>query len=227
MTKLWMMTFDLAVGDTLLELQSSADPPTFALENFEALADWSTQVLADSLAAPLGSEYVPAPPPEPLKLRLAEPGIAPNLIDMGFRLVSAKARAAMQADEFLSWFPIDTSASSPEAQAQDYKLMHVKRSAVAVDAERSSGRIVDRPAEFGLPARQVWDPVQSGPGHPPSAFHWREDIEPPAPIFCERLTQMLLVTDDLARRIIEAGIEDIAFVDQENDGSRAELRMRG
>jgi len=226
MTKLWMMTFDLAIGDTLLELQGVADPPTFALENFEKLADWSTQVLAESLEAPVGAEYVPEPPPEPLKLRLTEPGIAPNFIDMGFRLVSAKLRETMQADAYLHWFPVDSSASSPEAQAQDYKMMHVKRSSVAVDVDRSDGRIVDRPAEFGLPPRQVWDPGQSGPHHPPGAFYWRDNLDLPAPIFCERLTQMLLVTDDLARRIVETGIEGIAFVDQENDGAGADLKIR-
>lgn len=227
MAKLWMMTFDLAVADTLLELQSGDDPPAFALENMEALSDWGTHLLAGSLSIPEEAEFVPEPPPEPLKLRLTEPGIAPNLIDMGFRLVSSKARDAMQADEYLSWYPVDTSASSPEVQAQDYRLMHVNRSIAAVDVTRSAGRIVDRPAEFGLPARQIWDPASSGPHQSPAAFHWRENLDPIAPIFSERLTQMLLVTDAFAERIIDAGINDIVFIDQENDGARTALKLRG
>lgn len=226
MTKLWMMTSDLAVGDTLLELQSAVDPPSFAMDNIEVLSDWSNRAFAESLTAPSGADFVPDPPPEPLRLRLTEPGIAPNYIDLGFRLVSAKARAAMAADAHLNWFPVDTRESSDEVQAQDYMLMSVKRSAAAVDVDRSDGRIVDRPAEFGLPPRQVWDPGQSGPHQAPTAFHWRVDIDPPAPIFCERLTQMLLVTDEFADRVIEAGITDIAFVDQENDGVRTGLRTR-
>jgi hypothetical protein len=224
MAKLWNMTGDIAVMDALSNLEDHYEPPRFSFENRLRLVPWDTKMMARYFVWP--GSIAPDPPPEPLRLRLTEPGIAPNYIDLGFTLASATARAAMAVDDYVSWFRVDASASTDEVLAQDYRMMLVNHAATAFDPQRSSGKIITCSAEYGLPSREMWYPGPIDFDKPPPAFHWLEDFEPPAPIFYERLTNRILVTEDFAQRIEDSGISGFTFIDYEYDGTETEIKLR-
>lgn len=227
--KLWLMVSDFGVSQRMLDIQHGSKKPTLKLPNFDKLAEEAekpkTSIGAADKRDTKRSKLVLS---EPLALELTEPGFAPDFLELGFPLVSEELRDAIGLDEpTIQWLDVDASGSTQAVIDKNYRIMRVLSAAKAVDTVRSDGETREIADASGDGVVSIWVHATSGPHQPPSAFFWLPDFTPPTPVFYESLKQVVLFTDEVAARVIAAGIDDVIFIDLENDGSQADLKTRG
>jgi hypothetical protein len=171
---------------------------------------------------PLGqvaaADLVGAPTP---RFACTDPTFAPDLIFEGELFASRRLRDAMALDKgVVQWLSVDCTKCPPTMQAADYQLMNLLVFANPMDRERSS------PPSFYdvvLPDGDttfVWTARPYQPGGPVPRVKWHPDFTPPAPIFRVPGLPWVLATEELADRIMRAGVDDIIFTDLQNDGAR-------
>lgn len=159
----------------------------------------------------------------PLRLVTSDPDLVFDYLDCGYRLVSARLRDAMglSADD-TQLLEVDASKCPPSVQGKDYRWLHLTHMADPFDRERSDGAYADvyvGPLEAwrpDAPTVKRWRLAMPGPGRP-IRVRWREDFDPPAPLFQAAGVPWTLATDVLAERIRAAGITDVLLRDVTED----------
>jgi hypothetical protein len=198
----------------LLVLNDSAPVPEEAGETDEFTRNFSTAHFENVLPA----------------LKIADPAFAANWFQLGDIYISELLRAAMDlSGAEARYWPVDTSQSPPEIQALGYQRLQVLQSASLLDTDKSTGFWQEAPGGV-----KTWMPGDKDEmlGLKPRDFKrmpvvtYLEDFEPPASIFYCPLLHQVMVTDALAARVIDAGIEDLIFINNENDGTEMALKLR-
>ena len=207
--QLWQPNASIASIEKLFELED-AKPPRFSFVN-------RTEMCGVEDAR---FDCLPTP-----RLLITEPDFAPDLIFEGFLFASAALRSAMALSEGdVRYHAVEVTGSTPKVQGADYRMVEVLEFADPIDYARSEGEIIDVPGPRGVLARE-WQRSGGGPDTPVGVLYWRRDFTPPAPLFhCAELRSML-ATDDLADRVMRAGL-DVVFVDITGQTSRSELVLR-
>lgn len=146
----------------------------------------------------------------------------PNYFWLGLKLVSDHlARTVALGPEQVQYIEADCSECPTSVQDMGYKAINVLACANPIDRERSGpGRFVDIETPGGPTYAYVSN--RQSPFDPVDRIYWREDFVPPAPLFCVPNSGWLLATEELAERVTRAGIDDVAFLDVTNDGTRTD-----
>lgn len=125
------------------------------------------------------------------------------------------------ADGDVQWLPVDTSRSTVEARAQDYRALHLVHTADPFDHDATDGEMSDYMRADGSIGKR-WNLRAAGPAGPWPKIAWRADFTPPAPLFRAAPNGVTLATEAFAARLRQADVRDIAFMDMSVDGSRTE-----
>ena len=132
-------------------------------------------------------------------------------------IVSARLRKAWaSASSAVEYVAVDAADSCLEAQAQDYRLMHVMAEATVVDPANSDYDIADQldwlPKGFPFYVR---------------SFAIRSDVAPPVPLFRDTFARnYIFCTDELAVRALSAGCMGIRFADPATQRLLQPIRYR-
>lgn len=200
-------------------------PPAFAILNRADLLDHAAQVRGGehgvSEPGTGAAAWLTRPVPQ---LLIDDPAFAPNYFHEGQIYVSRAFReAAGLPAAAVAFGPVDTSRCSNLAKSRDYRTLDVLSSSDPVDQVRSDGEWVPWIDDHGEIA-QRWE-LSGGPLRPSPRVAFRLDFVPPAPIF--HTDQLgLLVSDDVADRMMRAGLDDVVFVQVEGERGRTEIIYR-
>lgn len=149
---------------------------------------------------------------------------APNYIWSGLHYASAWMRDALAlGPEAIEHREVDTSGSAPAAQAADYRVFRVVLEADPVDLARMYGYEPEREADGN--ATDVWILSVTGPHATPRRTVWREGFIPPAPLFRDQ-TGRFIATEELADRVMRAGLQHVVFQDLTSRAALHDLVFR-
>ena len=142
-----------------------------------------------------------------------------DYVDIGYRLASARMRAALAlGDREVQYLPVDTDACPREVRAMDYRLLHLPHVADPFDHDRSDGAWEDvHPGPMGewtpdAPKVRRWRLRLPEPRRGPK-IAWRADFVAPAPLFQVSGMPWTLATQDLVDRLRSSGIDDVRLND--------------
>lgn len=138
------------------------------------------------------------------------------------RLVDALALPAGVA----SFVEADTARCPEEVRALGYRLMTIEIEGDAVDPQRSDGGMVDVLTDDGDIVSR-WEMRLPQPNTPAPRVTWREDYLPPADLFRIVGTGWNGVTDELAARVLAAGLTGLNFVDVVATAATGEMVVKG
>ena len=220
---IWQIATGFRAHDLMYRL-IDAVPPKFTWTNLQDLnnvtfdsigqhADhefWETSSLAFSL--------IPTP-----RLRVTDPRFTPDYFQFqAYPVVSLSLRRLLDLnDRVVRYRNIDTTLCIPEVQALGYSLVDVIQYANPFDPNRTSGQVRDvRQSDGSL--RREWV-VDYAVG---VECYFRDDFVPPAPLFRGTGTLWTFATDELAERVMRAGIDDMLFQDIEGPHTPVRERMR-
>jgi hypothetical protein len=159
-----------------------------------------------------------------------------NYFHIGLKYISARLKEIMDLPaETVSYLDVNLNACPAAVQSIDYKVLHLMCSGNPRYAEKPSDYMSrvpkGTPEHFGqwfeLPQKdgsikKEW--LLTGPHALPIITGFKEDFISPAPLFlCEGHP---MATDELAERVLRAGITDVAFYDITNDGTQTDLRWK-
>ena len=221
--RLWLLTPTVDSLSAVASLQD-ATPTALQVANGDELRTLVEPIETADPDAGLPRMLHDAPA---LRLVTTDPGLVFDYIDFGYRLVSARLRAAMElrADD-AQLLGVDTSECPPAVRDKDYRWLHLTHVADPFDREQSDGDYADiyvgppqawRP---DAPTVRRWRLATPGPGRP-IRIRWREDFIPPVPLFQAAGVPWTLATDALAERIRAAGITDVQLQDVTQNGEPA------
>lgn len=195
----------------IISREARAHSGRIRIENLDALyGGWDEQ--QDSKLDESGRLIFPHvtpndPPRGMVKLHITLPGFAPDFLHEGVFLVSADWRSAARLSEAeVIYLPVDASTSLPEVQAKDYKVLWPVAVRDWIDLERAGIR--EYPPESGI--RTAERPF------------FRTDIEVDVDIFYTPHFRDPFVTEALAARLTDAGIE-MEFLDYTWGGYTGDL----
>lgn len=217
-TQLWLFEMAPAVSAEALRLAYELQPPRIEIANNDAVS----QRLAEHVGPRPNDrpDRTPMAMPPTLRLRVKEPGFAPDYLNLGHRLLSRRARETLAlAPDDVQYLEVDASGSTPDVVAQDYRVLLPLRTADPLDKERSDGGWRDAHQLDGG-VEQLWQLRTPHPGAGPLRIAWRNDFTPPSPLFLALGPAWLLASDALALRAQSAELTGLAFIDLQNDGSR-------
>lgn len=92
-----------------------------------------------------------------------------------------------------------------------------------LDHDRTPGQIETVTAYDGSESA-IWVRPKGPTADQPSPTFRRADFVPPAPLLRVPRTARTLATEELAARVMDAGIEDLAFQDVEGEGVPGDAR---
>ena len=223
--RLWALMPSLASMQRTVDL-AMARQPAFEWINRDDHADFTAGLgeardgLGRSLGQVTGRDLSGAPMP---RWRCTDPTFAPDLMFEAELFASRRLRDAMRLDDgAVQWLDVDCSDCPPVMQAADYRLMNLLAFANPIDRERSSPPMFEDVVLPNGSTTFVWTAPPYQPGGMISRVLWRTDFVPPAPLFRVPGGVWTLATDQLAERVMRAGIKDAVFMDFENDGTRGE-----
>ena len=222
--RLWPMLPSVASMQQVDKLQRRR-PPRFALVNGDAIhaAENAVRERTPALSCQDQDEHCFAASPTP-HLVITHGQFAPDYLWPGIHLASARLRAAFDlGPAAIEYRDVDTSGSTAQVQAADYKVFRVVQQADPVDLRRTHGHEPDRDAH-GDPT-VAWMTSITGPHAPPRPTVWRDGFVPPAPLFRDRHGRFI-ATDALADRVMRAGISDVTFQDVTSEASLRALTLR-
>ena len=206
----WIMDVASWVFDAYLP----KNPATYGITNLQVFDDVLTlsDVACNAVGAKLPSRCPPPALPSGI-LQINSTDVAPNLLDVGLQLVSARLRELLQPRERDVYFlDVDASGCTPPVRAMDYRIIYVALFANLIDQERTEGEVVERQLSNGDRTR-VW--IRSSPRQRKSdgRLYRRADFEPPGSIFAIPGQRWIMVDDEVAERVMRAGIDDVQFID--------------
>lgn len=230
MTPLWSLCPSIASAERLDSL-ATRRRPAFEWVNRREHSEHAVSLgsMAEVDAMPVGQvagvDLSSAPT---ARWRCTEPGFAPDLVFEGELFASRQLRAAMALpDDTVQWLPVDCSDCPQAMRDADYRLMNLLAFANPMDRQRTA------PPEFTdvtLPDGSwtfVWSADPWQPGRPMPHLFWRKNFVPPAPLFRVPGWSMTLATEELAERVMRAGLDDVVFIDMQTDGTpTSELVVR-
>jgi hypothetical protein len=229
MTKLWA----IAPSDKSLTLflsLTNARPPKLFLLNDAEIAE-TYQPAASEFERSFGTaHFEDAPVPQ---LKIEAPTFQASWFQLGDIYVSEDLRDAMDLPKKTAqYWPVDTRECSDSVRSKKYMRLQPLHAAEALDTENSTGFWLDTPHSLGN--GRAWMPGNKDEmlGLKPRNFSripviaYKKDLQPPASLFYCPLLHQVLVTDALAKKIMDHGIEDVIFIDNSNDGTENEIKLR-
>jgi hypothetical protein len=163
--------------------------------------------------------------PKPV-FRFADPAFKLDYFDAGMPCASSRLRRALGLTEaVISYRDIDLDESPPAVRANEYQAFQLVNFADPVDWNRTTGEVVDVRRADGSTGKQR-RLIPPHPVGPPNRVYWRDDFVPPAPLFRATGTPWMLATDDIADKVMRAGITDLAFLDITSDRAQTKLVFR-
>jgi hypothetical protein len=198
-------------------------PPAINLENSEEVSQYyDASQLKYGNDGGISDTHFFSTMPIP-KLLITDTTFSANLFSIGFLYVSAKLRTVMNLPtDSVEYKDVDLSECAPAVQDIDYKVMNLLKSGDPCDYEKSSCLWVDELQADGT-VKQVPRLIGGGPNEPPPKIVLLECFTAPAPLF---MAKGIMATDELAERVLRAGITDVAFYDITNDGTQTDLRWK-
>jgi hypothetical protein len=154
--------------------------------------------------------------------RIADPDFARDYFERGgLRCVSGRLRQVLGLTaQTIRYRDIDLDGSPPAVHAQAYQAFQVVPFADPIDWARTPCEILEYQRPDGSIRRQ------RVPAHPmlrPRTF-WREDFMAPAALF--RTPVGIWAVDELAARVMGAGITDVQFQDVTSERAQTEEVLR-
>ena len=231
--KLWMVVGSISSAQRTMDLSAyglSDDAPRFDYVNFSEVAQRLREVLRFDMinhemwdAAGVAFRAIP----EPI-LRITDPDFRLDYFFVSQQFVSARLRSVIGlGPDAIVYRDVDTRQSSAAVQAQDYNMLYVVHRANPFDASRMPGRVRPVRQEDGS-LRDEW--IAETPERPNLSkaveIFFREDFQPPAPIFRTIGWDFTLATDDFAERVMRAGIAEMAFLQIDGPPQTEELIFR-
>lgn len=144
-------------------------------------------------------------------LVIGEPGYAPSLFFEGFIYVSRHLRDVFGLPPgVVHCQSVDASGCAEPARSAGYTTFQPICVADPIDQERSDGEWIDVLGRDGGPDR-MWMPL-GGPTRPAPRIVLRPDFRPPAPVFRQPNGGPPIVTDEIAERVLRAGVDDVVFI---------------
>ena len=208
--RFWTFGASIESGESQAVLSSMTPPRLNVVNALERIQFWNERLATapceerygeDSLR--LGADvFLPTP-----ILEITAPYFAPNYVyTHGVQFVSQRLRDAMRLPpETVTWRPVDMGRSSERAKAADYREMHLLASLDVIDDARTDYDVLRVPCGDGLvDGRKM-----------AKSIYWREDVDTPHDLFWARHSNIVVATDALATRVLEAGFDDVAFFDQQ------------
>jgi len=205
-------------------LLSTATPPRFLVENRGEMLDYYEALLVDNPSLDYQElEALEMEMPILPRLMMTEPAFTPNYMHEGLVYVSGALRAAMSLpDDAVDYRPVDLTKCCESARAKAYMTLEVVHSAEPFDREQSDGVWVDAVGRDGRSSRR-WELIGGGPNDPTPRIVFSGEFVPPAPLFRALGTGWLMATDDLAQRVMHAGISDVMFIKRDGERGRTEM----
>ena len=197
--RLWVMREDPRTSEIGNDHRSTGRVLN-GMDIFEASMTFNTARAGD---APRSDPY---PPDFPVpRVRFAEWRLSDLNVIENLRFVSDRMRRAMDLPENAAQFvPVRNVSRPPRARAARYSLLHVLASGRVVDGDRSDCH-VDHPVSARTGERIMRLKGLTGIRFLPGAA-------PPADLFVEAAAPtVLLATDALAGRVLEAGCTGVQF----------------
>lgn len=230
--RFWHMHGSAKLDDYMLRL-SRAKPARFQIRNKDEVLDAFAAEQAFFGEGPVEIRALSVCPVPVLEVTADD--FHPSIVLLGPDFYSRALRDALdlQPDQ-IQYLQVDATRCVKPFQAQDYRLAHV----LAV------GDVLDLPAsgyEFGPGLdwngnlTEAWRPRQLPPTplepirYAPLTFTFREDATAPSPLFISRWSGHLMVTDALAQKVLDAGLDDVQFQDityQDPKGQTVRLKTR-
>lgn len=197
--RLWVMREDPRTSQIANDHRSTGRVLN-GMEIFEASMAFNTARVGD---APRSDPYPPdfrAP-----RVRFAEGRLSDLTVIENLRFVSDRLRRSMDLPEDAAQFvPVRNVSRPPRARAARFSLLHVLASGRVVDGDRSDCH-VDHPVSARSGER-----IMRLKGL--TAIRFLPDATPPADLFVEAAAPtVLLATDALAGRVLEAGCSGVQF----------------
>ncbi|MFV0625220.1 hypothetical protein ACBY01_14575 [Sphingomonas sp. ac-8] len=216
-TKLWWMLPAIATQNRVDSLAGKAKPKIELLNAAEIQnvlfgpPEAPRQPLHPEIHRPIAAEdwsHLPRP-----RLRVAEAGFRPDLFRLSLDFVSTRlSQAFASAGASPDYLPVECTACPAEVQDQGYRALNVTVFANPLDRSRTTpAYFID--VESGAGPTFVWVPGMPHPNQPAPVICWRDDFDPPAPMFRVPGTNWTLVTEELAAAVTAAGFEDVGFFD--------------
>lgn len=144
-------------------------------------------------------------------LVIGEPTFVPHLFLEGFNYVSRRLRDILDLPlGVVHCQPVDATRCVEPARTAGYTTFQPVHVADPIDQEQSDGEWVDTIERDGSLGR-MWMPM-GGPTHPAPRIVLRAGFRPPAPVFRQPDGGPPIVTDEIAERVLRAGIADIMFI---------------
>ena len=159
--------------------------------------------------------------PTPVLL-IGDPAYAPPLFFEGFNYVSRRLREVLGLPaDVVHCQEVDASGCVELARSAGYTTFQALHVADPIDRERSDGDWVDTIERDGSPGR-MWMPT-GGPTRPAPRIVIRPDFVPPAPVFRQPSGGAPVVTDEVAERVLRAGLTDIMFIEVGQERGQTEI----
>ena len=221
--KLWQFRGSMSSQQAIIDMVD-AKPPLFEFVNQNAVQNYRFQI--DQLYpdhdqgehGPLANAGMPTP-----VFRIRSPTFALDYFDWGVACMSARLRAALgDVADCVRYHPVNVDGSSPSVQEQDYRQFDVTAIADAIDRSQLPGRTLDFPRSDGS-VRQEWFLGVLKPGE---RLRWRDNFRPPAALFRVKGTSWVMATDELADRVVRAGVRDVEFQDLTSDMAQKQIVLR-
>ena len=202
--------------DHMLRL-SKAKPPRFRIRNKDELHD--AFAAGPAFVGPGPAEIRPLSScPVPVFEVTAE-DYHPSIVLLGPDFYSRALREALDLPpDQVQYLPVDTTRCVEPFRAQDYRLAHVLAVGDVLDLPASGYEFSTGLGWDGTP-EEAWRPRQLPPTalepirYAPLTFVLREDVNVPSPLFVSRWSGHLMISDELAQKILDAGLDDVQFQD--------------
>jgi hypothetical protein len=226
MTLLWSVTGAIDSMEYFLGLRNEK-PPRFEIVNDIAIHEHKSRMFNEYRGREQSERELVQfrDMPKPV-FRVGDPAFKLDYFDAGIHCASQRLRRALDlSDAVILYRDIDLDASPPAALANEYQAFQLVHFADPVDWSRTAGMAIDVRRADGSIGKEwrLGPPDLSGP---PRRIYWRDDFVPPAPLFRANGTPWMLATDDLADKVMRAGITDLAFLDMISDRAQTEPVFR-
>ena len=226
MTLLWSVTGAVDSMEYFFGLWDEK-PPRFKIVNDMAIHEYKRRIF-DEYTDRAESERELAlfrDMPKPV-FRIGDPAFKLDYFDAGVHCASQRLRRALGLTEaVIRYRDIDLDESLPAVLGNEYQAFQLVHYADPVDWSRTAGMAFDVRRGDGSIGKE-WRLGPPDPSGPPRRIYWRDDFVPPAPLFRANGTPWMLATDELADKVMRAGITDLAFLDLVSDRAQTELVFR-